>query len=156
MNEKRYEFFYDDLETLLLPLLRNRVFHVTKEQSYRSILEAGYVDSNSDCKYPHWQSDCYSRKRGIVSLFDLRGLTDQVIDNFRSRCDFLYDRWFGKTSAYLIFAESCYQTVIPNKVAVAETGYREFFVPRLEAWYPGKLAINNIEMVMLVKKVRPR
>lgn len=156
MNEKRYEFPYDDLEAQLLPLLRNRVFHVTKEQSYRGILESGYVDSNSDCKYPqNWRSDCYGRKRKFVCLFDLRDLPDQVIDDFRSKCDFLYDRRFGETSAYLILAQSCYQTLIPNNVAVSETEYKEFFVPRLEAWYPGKLAISNVQMVLLVKKVRP-
>jgi len=38
MIEEKYKFSFNDLESKLLPLLRNRVFHTTKDTSYRRIL----------------------------------------------------------------------------------------------------------------------
>ena len=50
MNETRHDYFKNDLETLLLPQLVSEVFHVTKIESYESILEKGYIDQNSKGK----------------------------------------------------------------------------------------------------------
>ena len=154
MNETRHDYFKNDLETLLLPQLVSEVFHVTKVESYESILEKGYIDQNSKGSYPrNWEYNCYGSQRGFVCLFDLRDVQTEVITKYRPRCDFLYDNRFGSRSAYLLLAKSSYETVIPNRVAVVETGYNEYFVPRLEAWFPGRLPLEKIDRVLLVKKL---
>ena len=155
MIEEKYKFSLSDLDGKLLPLLRNKVFHVTMEVSYRGILESGYIDPKFGRKYgKNWEGDSYGSKRSLVCLFDLRKITDQEIDDFLCRCDFLYDQKFGDFTAYLIISESCFQALIPNEVAVSETHYSEFFVPLLEAWYPGRLSVGNVQKVLLVHKER--
>jgi hypothetical protein len=154
MDETRNTYVKGDLETLLLPQLMNEVFHVAKIESYESILAKNYIDSNSEGSYPrNWGNDCYGRQRGFVCLFDLRDLQSEVITEYLPRCDFLYDKRFGSTSAYLLLAKSSYENIIPNRVAVDETACREFFIPWLEAWYPGRLPLERIERVLLVNKL---
>lgn len=153
MIETRHDYFKDDLETLLLPQLVSEVFHVTKIELYESILEKGYIDPNSEGSYHrNWECDCYGRQRGFVCLFDLRDLQTEIITEYLPRCDFLHDARFGSTSVYLLLAKSSYENVIPNRVAVVETGYRECFAPRLEGWFPGRLSLERIDRVLLVKK----
>ena len=153
MNEIKYNFFYDDLEKDLLPRLKGEVFHVTSIESYNGILKSRYIDPNTDGIYQrNWECDCYGRKRGFVCLFDLRSLPIEKINLYRVRCDFIYDSKFGETSAYLMLAGPCYKSIIPNNVAVDETNHREYFVPHIEAWFPGRLQLNNIDKVLIVKK----
>ena len=154
MIEEKYTFAFTDLNTLLLPLLRNQVFHVTEATSYKRILESGYIDHNKDDKYQKtWSRESYGSKRELVCLFDLRNISDFQIENNIYRCDFLNDRRFGNITAYLILPESCFQNIIQNKVAVNETKCEEFFVPKLEAWHPGKIPLNCVAKVLLVTKV---
>jgi hypothetical protein len=51
MNEIRYKLYYDDLERDLLPHLLGEVFHVISIESYKEILESGYIDPNIDGIY---------------------------------------------------------------------------------------------------------
>jgi len=153
MHEIYYEFFKNDLELTLLPLLREQVFHVTNIEAYSKIVECGYLECNINGKYsPTWNEQYYGKKRNLICLFDLRGITDAVIDQFRPCCDFIYDSHFGVTSAYLLLSKESCPDIIPNKVAVDKTQYSEFFVPRLEAWYLRKLTIRQIEKVIIVKR----
>jgi hypothetical protein len=153
MHEIYYEFSQNSLESALLPLLREQVFHVTNIEAYSKIVECDYLECNIDGKYsPTWNEQYYGKKRNLICLFDLRGITDDVVAKFRPRCDFLYDYHFGLTTAYLLLSKETYHDIIPNKVAVAETQYSEFFVPRLEAWYPRKLSISQVETVIIVKR----
>jgi hypothetical protein len=44
----------------------------------------------------------------------------EVINDYLERCDFLSEHQFGETSAYLILAGSCYESIVQNMVAVDE------------------------------------
>jgi len=66
------------LESDILPLLKNEVFHVTSIENFQQILKDGKVISNADkkFKYSYPQSEnSYGRKRGYICLFDLRNKT---------------------------------------------------------------------------------
>jgi hypothetical protein len=107
--ETYYEFPRNNLESELLPLLREQVFHVTTIETYSKILGCGYLECDIGNKHsPNWTEKYYGKQRNLICLFDLRGITDDVVAKFRPRCDFLYDPHFGITSAYILLSKATY------------------------------------------------
>src|ERR1700732_4936864 len=77
--ERRFRFkTYEELESKLLPVLRNQVFHATTPDGYVGVLRDGFIASNVDRKFPMTcsQSEAsYFRKKGCISLVDLRDIS---------------------------------------------------------------------------------
>src|SRR3989337_4365420 len=83
----------------LLGLLRDKVFHVTTAKAFENIQKDVFIYGNQDAKYPlnPTSLNSFGRCRGWVCLFDLRGKSDEEIDNVLSRFyNFLRPKWFVK------------------------------------------------------------
>jgi hypothetical protein len=77
----------DHLRAVLLPRLRDRVFHVTSQENFEKIREAGAILHNRDERFPlNAASEAsFGRRRGWVCLFDLCGCAKKVLDRTLDR-----------------------------------------------------------------------
>ena len=127
-----------ELEEVLLPLLLGRVFHVTTEATFDRICQLGRIYSNQEVEFAltlGHSKNCYGRKRGWVSLFDLSHTADAHNEN---------------THVYLFMAESAWPSLISWKRASREVGATEVFIPFVEAWYPGDIPIELVSDSLMV------
>jgi len=148
----------------LLGLLREKVFHVTSEKSYRRIQKDRFIFANQDEKYPLNAGSlksfgCY---RGWICLFDLRGKSDKEIDDALMCYYFLGPSWFKKSYqthteyrfVYLLLSETCYDHLVPNREGRASlkdgSGYIQY-IPGVECWFPGEISTQLIEKAICVR-----
>lgn len=145
-----------ELEVALLPRLRGTVFHVTSASNLQGIQLSGYVYSNSDDKFAYTfpqSKNAYGRRRGYVSLFDLRDVSDENLSDALFRFYFLNP--FGRRDdpVFLFLSPGCYQDLIPW--TVTRDDFSEMWVPYVESWYPGDLPLTEIERVIHVRIEHP-
>lgn len=144
---KKIECERSEIEQVMLPLLRGRVFHVTKEENFADIQGSGRIYSKQQARLaftpPHPETS-YGCKRGWVSLYDLRDPTDGEIKEALIRYWFLRTIGDESTHVYLIVAESAWSSLIPWTRASREVGGKEFFIPFVEAWYPGDVPLQLV------------
>jgi hypothetical protein len=145
MEVRKFKFTnYDEAMKELLPLLRGRVFHTTTAAAYAGILSDCFIGSNKDGKYPaaYPQSEnSFFRKRGCVSMIDLRAATDKQIELGDMQYRFLSPS--SSREAFLLFLKpSCHDSLIPE--GAAEGDYSTF-VEHVEAGYPDFIPISCIE-----------
>lgn len=145
MEVRKFKFAnYDEAMKELLPLLRGRVFHTTTAAAYTSILSDGFIGSNKDGKYPaaYPQSEnSFFRKRGCVSMVDLRTATDKQLELGDMQYRFLSPS--SSREAFLLFLKpSCHDSLIPEGPA---DGDYSTFVEHVEAGYPDFIPISCIE-----------
>jgi hypothetical protein len=141
---------HDDGEhrTVLLPLLLGRVFHVTTRKACRRILSDGAIKSNEggNFRFTFPQSkNSYFRKKGCVSVFDLRTVTQEVLEWELNKFPFLYKE------AFLFLKDSCFERLIPWSHSPNE----EVVIPNVEAGYPGDIPVSLIERVLRVQQEYP-
>jgi hypothetical protein len=143
----------------MLPLLRGRVFHVTKEESFADIRRSGWIYSQQQARLaftPRQLENTYGCKRGWVSLCDLRNSSDAEIT------EALICHWFFRitekesTQVYLIVAESAWSSLISWRRACREGQGKEFFIPFVEAWYPGDFPLQLVSDSLVVTLHRSR
>jgi len=82
ITAKKIECEHSEIEQVMLPLLRGRVFHVTKEENFEDIRRSGWIVSNQQARLaftPRQAESSYGCKRGWVSLYDLSDPTDGEI-----------------------------------------------------------------------------
>ena len=160
LTPRKIECEHSQVEQVMLPLLRGRVFHVTKEENFLDIRRSGWIYSHRQerlafsASYPETSYGC---KRGWVSLYDLREPGDNEVKDALIRYWFL--RRIGNDSAhvYLIVDESAWSSLVPWKRASRDVGGKEFFIPFIEAWYPGDIPVQFIaDTIMLTFHPSPR
>ena len=147
----------------LLGLLRDKVFHVTTAKAFENIQKDGFIYGNQDAKYPlnPTSLNSFGRCRGWVCLFDLRGKSDEEIDNVLSRFyNFLRPKWFVKLNeseyynesrlVYLCLSQAYYNELVPNREA-SQNEKPSQFIPDIECWYPGNIPIGHIEKSLCVR-----
>jgi len=137
----------------LLPLLRDRIFHVTSHRAFRKIIKCGEIRSNNYGEFPFTfpqSENNYGRKRGYVCLFDLCGKSDNELQNALDCFFFLGPRQLGNKPVFLIIDDICHNIIVGNTTAVRERTYREMFIPKAECWYPGNVPISNVRDAIIV------
>lgn len=142
------------LESDILPLLKNEVFHVTSIENFQQILKDGKVISNADkkFKYSYPQSEnSYGRKRGYICLFDLRNKTEEIIYDTLDKFYFLHPLKYQNKVVYLILKKELYCNLIENGAARNEVGYEEVYIPYTEVWYPNEIFLENIKKIIITK-----
>ena len=160
LSPRKIECEHSRVEQVMLPLLRGRVFHVTKEENFLDIRRSGWIYSHRQARLAFSASHpetSYGCKRGWVSLYDLREPGDNEVKDALIRYWFL--RRIGKDSAhvYLIVDESAWSSLVPWKRASRDVGGKEFFIPFIEAWYPGDIPVQFIaDTIMLTFHPSPR
>jgi hypothetical protein len=140
---KKIECRYPDLEETVLPLLRGQIFHVTNEETFNTICRSGWISGKEQGQFVFTPvaENSYGRKRGWVSLFDLRETPDAHIKEALIRYWFLRTFHNESTHVYLFVTESAWSSLISWKRATREVGATEFFIPFVEAWYPGDIPL---------------
>ena len=150
---KKLECENSELEHVMLPLLSGRVFHVTKQETFDDICRSGWIYSQHQAEFAFTltqSENCYGRKRGWVSLYDLSSPTDAEIKKALIRYAFLKTNNNEDTLVYLIVAEDAWPSLISWKRAIREVGGKEFFIPFVEAWYPGDMPLQLVSESLVV------
>lgn len=153
ITPKKIEGERSEIEQMMLPLLRGRVFHVTKTESFEDIRRSGWIYCKQQAQLaftPRQPENSYGRKRGWVSLYDLRDPSDVEIKEALIRYWFLRTIGDESTHVYLIVAESAWSSLISWKRASREVGGKEFFIPFVEAWYPGDVPLQLVADSLVV------
>jgi hypothetical protein len=157
---KKLECENSELEHVMLPLLRGHVFHVTKQETFDDICRSGWIYSHQQAEFAFTLAqakNCYGRKRGWVSLYDLSSPTDAEIKEALIRYSFLKTTRNEGPLVYLIVAEGAWPSLISWKRAIREVGGKEFFIPFVEAWYPGNMPLQVVsESLAVTVRLSPR
>jgi hypothetical protein len=147
----------ETLEDQLLPLLRDRVFHVTSLSRFQAIRERCCIKSNRDGSLGDTFAQSkisLGRSKGWVCLFDLRNQTPEAIQRGLECLYFLAPHQLGDHIAFLLLRLNAYNQLItwPNIAAI--TDLAAFRIPRVECWFPGDLPISLLGDVLLIQIVR--
>jgi hypothetical protein len=148
MNEESLVLPLAALESELLPRLLGRVFHVTTREAYPRILLDRLIKSDKAGDFSFtWETSefSYFRKRGCVCVFDLRSATREQVNEALPKCNFL------NKEVFLLLKESCHERLIPWTVANSDVGFREMYVPYVEAGYPDAISLDDVEHVLQVE-----
>jgi hypothetical protein len=153
---KKIECEDSAIERLFLPLVRGRLFHLTTDESFADICRCGWISSGRQAPIaltPGQLERSYGRKRGWVSLYDLSDPTDVEVK------EALIRYWLLKTLRdegqlmCLMIAETVRPSLVSWQRAIRELGEKEFFIPFVEAWYPGDLPLRLVtESFQLIRR----
>ena len=151
ISNTEYTFSHYELRDKLLPILKDKIFHVTSYERFIKIQKSGFIKSNADGKLGYtFSQNSYGRKRGYICLFDLRSKTDEEI-NIGLECLYFLDiHDLGDKQVHLIFNEEYDYKLIDTKQAKAEIGFKELWIPYVECWYPEDLPLSNIKDMITV------
>jgi len=143
----------DNLKDELLPLLRERVFHLTERSSCASIMSDGAIKSNQHGDYPytyHQSDNSFFRKKGCVSVFDLREVTLNEIDVALTKCDFLNPRFTENKPVFLFLSPLYWSQLLSWRLLHKEGAYDQMVIPHVEAGFPGEIPLSRVEEAMYV------
>ena len=158
MNEQSLSVHQRDLSTVLLSLLIRRVFHVTAQEAFASILTEGMIktNENGDFAFTFGQSaNSYFRRRGCVLVFDLRSVTSEQLEDSLRKYYFLNPRFTANKPVFLFLNLTCFERLIPWLRWKEEEAYHEMVVPYVEAGYPGNIPIALIDVALRVEVDNP-
>ncbi len=146
-----------ELRVRVLPLLRERVFHVTSRERLQSMYDDGFIRSNRDASFGNTYPQSavnVGRRNGFVCLFDLRSQTEEAVQHGLGCFYFLAPPPLGDDLAFLLLAPAVYsQLVLWDDIKLTvEIG--AFHIPDLECWFPTDIPMSAIERVELVHVVR--
>ena len=156
MGIKKITCDYTKLRGDLLPQLRETVFHVTSGEGLVGILAENMILPNSNERftfsYPQ-SANSFGVKRDYICLFDLRDISDNIIDETLDRHYFLnHNHW--DINVFLILDAEAYGDLIPNEIA---NGHGEMWIPSVEIWFPGPIPLGKISNRIEVQiKNRPK
>jgi len=155
----RYVFNAGELEEKLLPLLRDRVFHVTPAKGCADICKQGLLKNNQAGKFgfTFGQSvKSYGRLNGCVCLFDLRDISDKKVGESLEKYYFLNPSFCNDNPFFLLVSEGLYPKLISWKKAWVEKAYEKMLIPYVECWFPGDIPIDGVAEVLEVKVQRKK
>jgi hypothetical protein len=156
-NIQQFEIFDHDLTKILVPILRENVFHVTRYSSFQKILFDGYIDSNKDGllgeSFPR-SANSFGRNMGCICLFDYRNKTDEEITEGTRCCGFSSLKNSGDHLAFLIIDKTAYININFKKPIFDQTSSKTLYVPGLECWHPHPMNVEFISKVLDVKILR--
>jgi hypothetical protein len=141
------------MENRVLPLLIRRVFHVTNAMAFSSILLDGAIKANmaGELTFSCGQSEnSFFRKRGYVSVCDLRSVSDAQISESLMKYNFLNPSLGKDTNVYLFLRSACFDHLLTWRIWHEEKAYTDMVVPHIEAGYPGEIGLNLIESALYV------
>lgn len=153
LTPKKIDCSYFDVVQVLFPLLCGRVFHVTTEKKFTDICRSGWIYSKEQTQFvltPGQSETTYGRKRGWVSLYDLSYTEHTDIKEALIRYWFFRTLRAGRTDVYLMIAKSAWSSLVSWKCASRDVGGQEFFVPFVEAWYPGDIPLQLVNESLMV------
>lgn len=144
---RKYDLHKSELNGKIVPLLVQKVFHVTPYDSFTKIMEDGFIKAGSEvgCK---WYENSFNRKNGYVSLFDFRDKDRSIIGDALNIKLSLSS--FGKRIAVLILSEQQYPDLVTYEDVREKVSLKEKLVPYVESWYPRDISLDNIVEIAIV------
>lgn len=142
-----------ELEEILIPRLKERVFHVTSPEGYRGIMKDGAIKNNKNKAFPPSYSQStrsWGREKGYVCLFDFRGVSDETIKGELRKGPFFNPPTAYDNPFFLVFSDTIYSKLISDEVAQQDQPYG-MWIPYVECWYLGEIPTDLIEMVIEAK-----
>jgi|GEM_PF-1201992 len=152
LTPKKIDCSYFDV-VQVFPLLCGRVFHVTTAEKFNEICRSGWIYSKEQTQFaltPGQSETTYGRKRGWVSLYDLSYTEHTDIKEALIRYWFFKTLRPGRTDVYLMIAKSVWPSLVSWKRACRDVGGQEFFIPFVEAWYPGDIPLQLVSESLAV------
>jgi len=142
----------DDIEAML----EGRIFHVTKREHWLAIKQCGVIRPNQDGSLPTtfgFSTNSHFRKRGCVSLFDWRDATKEV-RSFRYHCWPLTHAVPGGNGIAILFLKPGIvgRLITWEKWKQEAPWLKEMVVPHVEAGHEGRIPIEDIERVLLLRR----
>lgn len=153
LTPKKIDCSYFDVVQVLFPLLCGRVFHVTTAEKFNEICRSGWIYSKEQTQFaltPGQSETTYGRKRGWVSLYDLSYTEHTDIKEALIRYWFFRTLRPGRTDVYLMIDKSVWPSLVSWKRACRDVGGQEFFIPFVEAWYPGDIPLQLVSESLAV------
>lgn len=157
MDVDRLSIWSENLRTELLPILKERVFHVTTVDGFLSISEDGAIRHNQDNRYPFSHSvsqASYFRTRGCVCLCDLRSVSDEDLENVLFKYNFLNPPPTDDMPVFMILSHEVYAVLHPWTDWKKGKPTESMVVPFIEAGYPGEIPITAVERTLIVEVKR--
>ena len=139
MIESALRIHYRDFKDALLPQLLNRVFHVTTDDAVARIISEGAIRTNAEgqFKFTFGQSEhSYFRKRNCVSVFDLRSVTSDQIDESLNKYYFLNPPFAENRPVYMFLNACCFDRLVPWSRSQEESARSDIVIPYVEAAIP--------------------
>lgn len=145
---------YRESRGWLLANLRYHVFHVTSLDGLRGIEASGAILPNIDNSFPsrfETRPNGFFRKRGCVSVFDLRTATDDQIEQCLHRCFPLRRDYQDDPPVVLVLAPEAYSDLESWEAWNTEEARSDMVLPYLEAGHKGPVPAAQIERVIVVE-----
>jgi hypothetical protein len=142
-----------------LPVLRERVFHVTAASNLEAIIASGSLLANPpDGSTGHFGTyrKSYGRTHNKVSFFDYRELTEETLEESFTKCC----PWSGLHACdhriAILFLASLEWHALERwtREAMIATGWLQA-VPWVESWHASPVPLNHIEEIFLVAVTEP-
>ena len=151
---KRITLDKTDLREVLLPKLRERVFHVTTQEAWPCIQKSGRVlVSAPDCVI-RWEN-AGLRCIGHVSLCDLRSLEEEDLQHGLQKYYFLDPRRHSRGPVFLFLGRCAIEeTASYQQLKGKVNRLGKLIAPFIEAGYPGDLSLAKIADVLRVDIIR--
>ncbi|OLC67519.1 MAG: hypothetical protein AUH69_03665 [Actinobacteria bacterium 13_1_40CM_4_65_12] len=144
----------DELEQFLLPQLLGRVFHVSTHERLEAILEDGAIRVHPPVA-PSYDK-AYFRNHGCVSLFDLRSITkDQLDDTLKVKYNFLNYHGDRHHPVFFLLRRDALAPIISWSKDLFEKSLGWQLVPYSEAGHPGDLPLTLVDDILRVTIVHP-
>jgi len=144
----------DELEDVVLSLLRGRVFHATSPSALAGIIKEGHVRSNADARFrftkPQSEKN-YGRRNGMPCLFDLRRVSALQLAEALPKLYFV--NLFSGHTIFLILRRAAEAQLQFPPHSLAEVNYQYVWIPHVEAYYPTDLPVDQIELALDVTVV---
>ena len=152
---RRIELRAAELRKELLPKLRDRVFHVTTQEAWPSIVASGCVSVDPPEYVLKWEYDAYFRSVRHISLCDLRSLAEDELELGLQRFRFLDPRRSSTGPVYLFLGRAATEKIVTYCEAVDRAhSLGKMIAPHIEAGYPGDLPLTEISDVLVVQVKR--
>lgn len=145
----------NDIKTRLNPLIMGHVFHITKYDSYKSIIDDGflYPNINNKYKFTTLQSEkSYGNKKGYICLIDLRFPNEKTIEQSIDKYYFYAPFYDTKKYVFMLLSLKILDKIITQKDIQDRLKNTDMYVPGVECWYPKALSTKQIEKVIIVNR----
>ncbi len=152
-SERKLEIDYRECEDLLLPLLMEKVFHVTSASNYEKIIKSGQILPNTKNQRPYNQgsdNSCFN-ELGCVSLVDLRNICIDKINEGLDKYRFVNPPHTDNNPIFLVLlAEVCGSLIPWNECNKRSMNVKNQVVPYIEAGHIGPIELHDIDFVLKV------
>ena len=160
MIETRLKLPRSRLPDKLLPLLRGRVFHVSRLGNLGSIKESKEIRPNQQgihkSAFGYYQNS-YFLKIGCVSLFDYRSVTPEELDDSLDKCSPWQPIYDNSGIVIFLLSPSDYPALLSwqdakgkfEEVKGEKVGYQ--YVPYVEAGHKGPISLALVDEAICVE-----